>query len=61
MRKKFYGDGLLQEINKLIEKNNNRKKQRKMLVLVTTKEDNRATIFMNKEMTRDDAMMFLVS
>ncbi len=23
----FYGDGLLQEINKLIEKNNNRKKQ----------------------------------
>lgn len=49
MRKKFYGDGLLQEINKLIEKNNNRKKQRKMLVLVTTKEDNRATIFMNKE------------
>ncbi len=61
MRKKFYGDGLLQVINKLIEKNNNRKKQRKMLVLVTTKEDNRATIFMNKEMTRDDAMMFLVS
>ena len=56
----FYEDELIQEIQKIVEKNNRSSKERNMIVIVENQNKN-GTVLINKHISRDAAMSLLTS
>ncbi len=56
----FYGDELMQEMHRIIEKNNNSSKERNLMIIVENQNKD-GTILTNKNINRNAAMSLLTS